>query len=201
MKNHIIKFIAATAVITTATVGTARAEMAEYKLDPVHTQVIFFADHLGFSHSEGEFINFDGGFKFDPDNAEASEVNVTIDTTSISMDDQKWNDHLKNADFLNVEKYPEMTFKSTAIEKTGEKTGTLTGDLTLLGVTKPVTLDVTYNRSGQHPNGNYVAGFSATGEIQRSDFGMSYGLPAIGDTVELRLEVEGIKQESKDANK
>ena len=90
-----------------------------------------------------------------------------------------------------------MTFKSTAIEVTGENTAKITGDLTLLGVTHPVTLDVTHNKSGTHPySGKFVSGFSATTTIKRSAFGMKYGLPAVSDDVEVRLEVEGIRQEA-----
>lgn len=126
-----------------------------------------------------------------------SKVDVTIKTASIEMDDQKWNDHLKNADFFNVEQYPEMTFKSTNVEVTGENTANVTGDLTLLGVTKPVTLNVTHNKTGAHPmNGKSGIGFSATGTLKRSDFGMNYGLPAVGDDVELRIEVEAYDETS-----
>jgi len=111
------------------------------------------------------------------------------------MDMDKWDAHMKNEDFFHVEKYPEMTFKSTGIEVTGENTARITGDLTLLDVTKPVTLNVTYNKSGVHPySGEYVAGFSADTMITRSEFGMDYGLPGVGDDVEIRLEVEGIRQ-------
>ncbi len=88
-----------------------------------------------------------------------------------------------------------MTFASTGVEVTGENTGKLTGDLTLLGVTKPVTLDVTFNQAGPHPfdPSKIVAGFSASGEINRSDFGMAYAPPAIGETVELTIEIEARK--------
>ena len=102
---------------------------------------------------------------------------------------------MKNEDFFNVEKFPEMTFKSTGVTVTGENTGDVTGDLTLLGVTKPVTLHVTFNKAGKHPMGDkYAAGFSATGTLRRSDFGMDYGLPMVSDEVELRIEVEGVRE-------
>ena len=102
---------------------------------------------------------------------------------------------MKNEDFFNVEKFPTMTFKSTNIEITGENTANITGDLTILDTTKPVTLDVTHNKSGVHPfNGEFVAGLSATTTVKRSDFGMTYGLPAVGDDVEIRLEVEGFRE-------
>ncbi|MEC7029178.1 MAG: YceI family protein, partial [Pseudomonadota bacterium] len=128
----------------------------------------------------------------DRENPANSAVEVTIQTASIDMDMEKWDDHLKNADFFNVEEFPTMTFKSSAIEVTGEKTGKITGDLTLLGVTKPVTLDVVSHKAGEFPMGDmYKAGFTATAMIDRSEWGMNYGLPAMDKMVEIRIEVEG----------
>ena len=177
----------------------ARAEL--YVLEKPHTQILFNVSHLGFSKSYGKFLKFDGEFHFDPTKVEDSKINVIINTASIEMNDGKWNDHLKNADFFNVEKFPEMTFTSTAIQKTGENTGLVTGNLTLLGVTKPITLNVTYNKTDIHPfTKETVAGFSARGSLKRSDFGMTYGLPGIGDEVEIILEVEGLKRDSTPSN-
>lgn len=166
----------------------------QYTLEPIHTQILFFGDHLGFSKSQGEFLEFDGSFSFDPDNLNASTVQVTIQTASIDMDNQKWNDHMMNEDFFDVEKFPTMTFKSTEVKNISGNEMTLVGDLTMLNVTHSVTLKVTHNKSGVHPfSGKYIAGFSATTTIKRSLFGMTYGLPALGDDIEVRLEVEGIK--------
>lgn len=179
--------------------GIARAEVETYSFDTVHSQILFFVSHLGFSVSEGEFLEFDGGFTFDREAPENSSVNVTIDTNSIDMDDEKWDAHMKNEDFFNVEKFPTMTFNSTAIEVTGEDTANITGDLTILDVTKPVTLAVKHNKSGQHPfAGKYAAGFSATTKLKRSDFGMSYGLPNVGDDVEIRIEVEAHRNDGEE---
>lgn len=174
-----------------------QADMGKYRFDTAHTQIIFFVSHLGFSTSEGEFLEFDGGFQFDSDNWAESSVNLTIDTNSIDMDHEGWDKHMKNEDFFDVEKYPTMTFNSTKVESADGKTGTITGDLTILGVTNPVTLDVTFNREGLHPYSKAtVAGFSATAELKRSDWGMKYGIPAVGNKVELRIEVEGVKQQT-----
>lgn len=167
---------------------------ATYQLEPVHTQILFFCDHLGFSKSQGEFLKFDGTFSFDPDNPQASTVKVTINTDSIDMDNQKWNDHMKNEDFFDVEKFPTMSFTSTKVEALADSKMNIHGDLTILGHTEPVVLNVMHNKSGKHPfSGKYIAGFSATTEIKRSLFGMTYGLPALGDDIEIRLEVEGLK--------
>ncbi len=180
-------------MVTMAT--PAKAEIEIYEFDTAHTQILFFVDHLGFSKSQGEFLDFDGSFTFNRADPEASKVDVAIQTNSIDMDDEKWNTHMKNEDFFDVEKFPSMTFKSTKIEKTGTKTANIIGDLTILETTKPVTLNVTFNKAGVHTfNQKYVAGFSATAVIKRSDFGMKYGLPLIGDDVEIRLEVEGLRK-------
>lgn len=166
-----------------------------YTFDTVHTQIIFFADHLGFSKSEGEFTEFSGGFTLDPVRWENSSVNVVVDTNSIQMDNERWDAHMKNADFFDVTKYPTMEFKSTKVSFDAENKGTIEGKLTLLGVTKPIVLNAKLNKTGVHPfSKKYVAGFSATTTVKRSEFGMRYGLPVLGDDIEIRLEVEGIKQ-------
>lgn len=168
----------------------------QYKFDKEHTQILFFVNHLGYSFSQGEFLEFDGGFTFDEENPENSSIDVTIQTDSIDMDSEDWDAHMKNEDFFHVEKYPTMTFKSTGIEVTGEDTANITGDLTILDVTKPVVLEVTHNKSGKSPFGEeYKSGFSATANIKRSEWGMNYGLPNVGDNVEIRIEVEAVRVE------
>lgn len=176
--------------------GSANAQIETYNFDTAHTQILFFVNHLGFSNSQGEFHEYEGNFTFDRAQPENSKIDVSIKTASIDMDDEKWDAHMKNEDFFNVEKFPDMTFKSTAIEVTGENTANIVGDLTLLGVTKPVTLAVTHNKSDKHPfSGKFVAGFSAEATIKRSEFGMNYGLPAVGDDVRVVIEVEGVREE------
>lgn len=197
-----MKKISALAAALLLLAAPALAAPAKYTFDPAHTQVIFAASHLGFSFSHGRFMKLGGFFTFDEAAPEASEISVTIDAASIDMGSEDWDRHMKNADFLNAEKFPEITFKSTKIEKTGEKTGRVTGDFTLRGVTKPVTLDVTYNGSGAHPyNNNHIAGFSARGSLRRSDFGMTYGFDNVGDEVSFLIEVEGIRQDFEDVKK
>lgn len=173
----------------------AIAKVERYEFDKAHTQIIFAVNHLGFSNSHGKFLDFDGFFDFNRAEPDRSKVDVTIKTASIDLDHQKWNDHMKSDDFFDVEKFPEMTFKSTAVEITGTKTAKITGDLTILETTKPVVLDVVFNKAAVHTfNQKYVAGFSATANIKRSDFGMKYGLPLIGDDVALNIQVEGFRQ-------
>lgn len=189
--------LAAAAVLVLAAGSTkARAQIETYKLDNPHTQIIFAVSHLGFSMSYGKFLDYDGEITLNRGEPSKSSAHVTIKTGSIDMGMEKWNAHMKNEDFFHVEKYPEMTFKSTSIEVTGEDTAIMTGDLTLLGVTKPVTLHVTHRKSGKHPMKDvYAAGFTAEGTLKRSDFGMDYGLPAVGDEVKLIIEAEAYRED------
>lgn len=183
------------ALMIAAAPAPAGAATDRYVFDKDHTQILFFVDHLGFSMSQGEFHDYDGHFTFDPEDWGASAVDVTIRTHSIDMDDYAWDKHMRDEDFLWVDEHPEMRFVSERVERTGERTGKIHGTLTLRGVSQPVTLDVTFNKAGEHPiNKKYVAGFSAETVVQRSDFGMDYGLPAVGDDVHIRLEVEGFRQ-------
>lgn len=173
----------------------------KYSFDPAHTQILFSVSHLGFSHSHGRFNTFDGSFTFDEKNPAASTIDVTVDTGSVDMGSKEWDDAVKAEALLNAAKFPKMTFKSTSVTRADDKTGTVTGDLTLLGVTKPVTLNVIYNKSGNHPyTKNHLAGFSAFATLKRSDFGMSKYLPDVGDEVSITIEVEGIRQDFEGMN-
>lgn len=186
---------AAVVVAASAMMVSAGAVADTYLFDKAHTRILFFVSHLGFSDMPGQFHEFDGGFTFDPDDPESATVNVVIQTASVDMDHDGLNEHLRTDDFFDVANHPTMTFRSSDVEVTGENTGLITGDLTLLGVTRPVVMDVTFNKAGEHPvNDNFVAGFSGTASLSRSDFGMTYLVPAIGDTVDIRLSVEGIRQ-------
>jgi len=194
MKSTLVA-AALTAAFMVSTGAPTAALAASYTIDETHAHAAFRVSHLGFSHTLGQFKEISGSLEFDEANPTASSVSVTINTASVDSANEARDEHLRKADFLNVEEFPTMTFTSTAIEVTGEKTGKLTGDLTLLGVTKPVTLDVTFNQEGPHPfdPSKIVAGFSASGEINRTNFGMAYAAPAIGETVELMIEVEARK--------
>lgn len=179
------------AILGLGITSAAYAESQKFELEKPHTQIGFYVSHLGFSFSHGRFLDFDGIINFDEQKPEASNVEVTVKTNSLEMNDQKWNEHMKGADFFDVEQFPEMTFKSTAIEVTGENTANITGNLALHGVTKPVVLETVFNKAGKHPfNGKHVAGFSAKAHLNRSDFGITYGIPNVGDDVEIRIEVE-----------
>ena len=193
--RRMVRIAALIAIAFGVLTGTASAEQERYVFDKDHTNILFFVSHLGFSMMMGKFHEYDGEFIFDREDPTRSSVEVTIATASIDTDHDGLNEHLRTADFFDSATYPTMTFKSTTIERTGVNTALITGDFTMLGVTQPVTLDVTFNKADVHPvNEKYIAGFSGGTTIKRSDHGMTYLVPAIGDEVKVMLEVEGIRQ-------
>ena len=175
----------------------ALAEPQSFKIDAAHTNVMWGVTHFGYSKMLGRFNAIEGNFTFDEQNVAGSKVDVSIKTDSVDTKVAQLDTHLKSPDFFNAAAHPAITFKSTSASKTGEKTGKLTGDLTINGVTKPVTLDVTFNKLAPHPvpamKGVLNVGFSATAKLNRHDFNVSYGKGAIGDEVTLWIEVEGQK--------
>jgi polyisoprenoid-binding protein YceI len=140
----------------------------------------------------GDFTKFDIDLKVDPENLANSTVSASIDTSTVDMRHGGLNDHLKNKDFFNVAQFPTMTFETTGVTQSGEGKLAVAGNLTLLGVTKPVTLDVTVNKIGEHPMRKVPwVGFNATATIKRSEFGMSYAVPAVGDDIKISIGLEG----------
>lgn len=175
--------------------ATSSQAAETYKFDPTHTSVIWQAGHLGFSVPHGIFSQIEGTLVLDEAAPAKSTVNVTVNTANVVTGIPKFDDHLKNQDFFNVEKHPTATFVSKKVEVTGEKTAKVTGDLTLVGVTKPVTLDVTFNQKGPNPySKKETVGFSATGTIKRSEFGINYALPGVTDDVKIQIEAEAAKE-------
>ena len=151
-------------------------------------------DHLGFSKMIGLFADTTGTLSFDPAHVDTSKLNIVIKTASLATQFAPRDADLKGADWFNVTEFPEMKFVGTKFTKKSDKTGTIAGELTLLGVSKPVTLEVTFNKAGVRPTDKAdTAGFSARGSLKRSDFGMKTYLPAIGDQVDLIIETEAIR--------
>lgn len=170
--------------------GLARAET--YVIDKSHAFVTFTADHLGFSDVHGQFRDFDANIELDPSNVEATRVRFTVRTESVDTYNKARDDHLRSAAFFDVANFPEMVFTSTEVRPTGADTAEITGDLTLIGVTRPITLEATLNRIGPSPffPDITVAGFTVTGVIDRTEFGMNFGAPAIGVEIPIRIDIE-----------
>jgi len=159
--------------------------------DRAHTQVLFTVDHLGFTEMTGQFREVGGELMLDTEDLTKSSVTARINTASVDMNFERLDAHLRNADFFDVDTHAEMVFTSTRIEKVDDSNYTLHGDLTLLGKTLPVSLDMKVNKLGKHPmSGQPYAGFTATGSLSRSDWGMTYAVPNVGDRIGIRINLE-----------
>lgn len=185
--------VLALALALLAPAPAAFAEPRELKVDLTHTSVNWFIGHGGFSMVIGQFraIN-EVKVVFDPEDVSKSSVSAVIDAASLDSNHYFRDNYIRSDTFLDVRQFPTITFTSTEIAATGEKTGTMTGDLTLRGVTKPVTFDVTWNGSGPHLSGKYqIDGFTATTKVNRQDFGISAFSPWVADEVEILIQIEG----------
>ena len=166
-----------------------------FDLDASHTSIVFFVNHFGYADTIGRFNDFSGSFEFDQENLQNSKIELVINAGSVDTNHAERDNHLRSPDFLNVDEFPEITFNSTAIEQTGDNTARVTGDMTLLGTTNAVTLDVTLNKLEPNPFSNIMtAGFSARGQLDRTEFGMTFGEGGIGSVLDLYIEAEGTKQ-------
>ncbi len=168
------------------------AKEENYVLDPNHTNVIWSANHFGFSNVLGKFTKVEGKLTLDEDKPENSKVNVVVTTSSLITGIDKFDTHLKSDAFLDVGKFPVATFQSNKVEIIAVgKSAKVYGNLTLHGVTKPLVLVVNLNKIGTSPISNKkVAGFSAATTIKRSEFGINFALPGVADFVNLIIESE-----------
>lgn len=174
-----------------------------YTVEPSHASLLFRVSHMGFSMYTARFTDFDAELEFDPERPADSTLTATVDATSLETDfpfpDQvDFDAQLQGEDWLHTAEHPEMTYRSTKVTMTGPNTARIDGELTLRGVTRPVTLNATFNGGypGMAMDPNARIGFSAEGTLERSEFGMEYGIPApgsnmgVGDEVQVIIEVE-----------
>lgn len=177
--------------------STAFAAPVTYKLDPSHTDVIAQWNHLGFSNPSAHFGQVDGTLVYDADDVATSSVQVTLPLSGMNGFVEAFNRHLRSADFFEVEAFPTATFRSTSVEAVGEGKLKVTGDLTIKDITRPVVLDVTLNRIGEHPMAKrQTIGFDATATVLRSEFGLGMNVPAVSDEVKLRITTEALVPEA-----
>jgi polyisoprenoid-binding protein YceI len=163
-----------------------------YQFDPMHTNVVFHANHFGFSNPSGRFGIKDGKLVLDEQNPAKSSVDVVVDAAGVATGIDLFNQHI-NEKILDADKFPTAEFKSTKVEQTSARTAKVTGNLTLHGVTKPVTLDVILNKEGDHPFMHKKAvGFTASAVIKRSDFGMTAMVGPVSDDVKIDIEAEAL---------
>jgi polyisoprenoid-binding protein YceI len=183
----------------------AAAAVEKYSVDPGHSEVAFAVRHF-VAKTPGRFNQFEGVLQVDPADVTTLKVDGKVMTASIDTNNDKRDQHLKSADFLEAEKYPEIVFKSKSVTKNGDKYK-LTGDLTLHGVTKEITLDLEPPVYGPDSWGNTRAGIEATGKIDRKDFGVVWnknldqGGTMLGDDVHLTLRIEAVKDKPESAKR
>ncbi|MGN6478994.1 YceI family protein [Luteibacter sp.] len=184
-----LRYVALAGLLAAA--GAANAAPVTYKLDPGHTMVLFSWNHFGFSNPSANLGQVDGTLVYDEAKPADSTVEATLPLAGLDTFVPKLDEHLKSADFLDAAKYPNVTFKSTKVTAAGKGKLKVTGDLTVHGVTKPVTLDVTLNKVGPHPMMKVqTVGFDATATIKRSDFGVGAYVPNVSDEIKIRITTE-----------
>ncbi|WP_433958078.1 YceI family protein [Cytobacillus horneckiae] len=174
---------------------------SKWTLDPAHSSVDFSVKHMMIANVKGTFNQFDATIEADPDDLTSASIELNIDLASVDTRNEDRDNHLRSADFFNVEKNPKMTFTTTNIEKKGEGEYNVTGNLTIAGVTKSETISVTYEGSGVDPWGNVKVGFTADGSLNRSDYGLTWnsaletGGVLVGDKIKISLDLQASKAE------
>jgi polyisoprenoid-binding protein YceI len=174
-----------------------------YKIDSAHSSAQFVVRHMMITNVRGAFSGVQGTIEYDPQNPSGSQIEAVVDVSTINTHDAQRDGHLKSADFLDAEKYPTMTFKSTKVTPAGDGECKVTGELTLRGVTKEVVLNVEGpTAEGKDPFGNTRIGVSAATKIKRSDFGLTWNASLetggflVGDDVKIELEISAIRAQS-----
>ncbi len=189
-------FLRALPVVAVLSAAPFAAAAQDWAVDPSHTSIFFEVDHLGFSTVTGTFREIAAEVAFDPDDVAATTVEVTIDAASVDTFFAARDEHIRAADFLDVEAHPQITFVSKSVTLEGETEATVVGDLTMKGVTQEVTFAGTLNQIGANPfmPGQEIAGFTLTGEIDRTAFGIDFGAPVIGAVLPVTINVELVRQ-------
>lgn len=190
------RLLAAAALALATTV--AFAAPLTYRIDANHTDVIASWSHFGFSNPIAHFGKVDGFISYDPAKVGDSKVEVTIPLSGLNSHVEAFDEHLRSDDFFDAANHPNITFKSTSVKSAGKDKLAVTGDLTIKGITKPVVLDVTLNKAGEHPMKKVPAiGFDATATVKRSDFGVGAYAPMVSDEVTLKITTEATADAAK----
>ena len=179
-------------VLGLAAGASPAAEPVRYTLDPVHTRVLLSLSHAGFSQAMGTVAGSEGELHFDPADWSTATLDVRVPLARVNFGDAKWNRAVRGRNLLDVAKHPVARFVSSRVTPRDERHAQVCGELTLHGVTRPLCLDVTFNQLRRHPFPPFrpTAGFSATGTLKRSDFGIVAWKTVVGDEVALRIEAE-----------
>ena len=191
-----MKRLLATSLVAASLFAGSAAYADDYTIDTegMHAFVQFRIKHLGYSWLYGRFDKFAGDFSYDEKKPEDAKVSVTVDTTSINTNNAERDKHLSSKDLLDVKAFPEAKFVSTKYTPAADGKGKLEGELTLHGVTKPLTIDVTEIGAGDDPWGGYRRGFAGSATFALADYGITYDLGPASKEVEMILAVEGVKK-------
>ena len=190
-----MKFLRLLPLLALALAPIALPAADSYKVDPVHSAIMFKVHHWGAGFSWGRFNKFDGTVSFDAADPAKSSVNFTVDMESVDSNSADRDKHLKSPDFFNSKQFPTATFKSTAIKAgSGKDDLSVTGDLTIRGITKPVTIAMKKTGEGKDQKGTQLAGAEGTFTIKRSDFDVKFGIPGVSDDVLITVALEAKKQ-------
>lgn len=181
------------------TVATEATGVARWEIDPVHSEIAFSVRHLMVATVRGRFNQFRGSIEFDPAHPENARVEVTIDAASIDTRNEQRDNHLRSADFLDVERYPTITFVSKRVEPLGDNRYRIVGDLTIRGVTREVAVEGEFLGVSKDPWGGERAGFSGRAKVNRHDFGASWNVALetggflVGDTLDVTIDIEAVR--------
>lgn len=174
------------------------AQSADYQLDPDHKSILFEVKHMDFGYLGGMFLEWDASAAYDPENPEATQLSVTIQTESVFTNQRRRDNHLKSSDFFNASEFPEITFESTEVtvpEQDDSKADLLiTGDLTMRGTTRTETLPLQFTGKGKNSDGNYIRGFYANFTLNRMDYNVDFMPDGISKEINVRLMGEMIRQ-------
>lgn len=193
-----LSLVAGGAVVAQAALTRTPTEVqaGAYALDSDHGKITWSVNHLGFSTYKGQFVNVDADLTLDPADPSTATLTATIPLTEVDSNSDGLDAHLQTADFFDTANHPVATYvsRSVTVDPTAPDRATVEGDLTLRGVTRPVTMTVRFNQAGPSMGGAYRAGFDGEATLKRSDFGIDYALPVLGDEVSLHIEGEFIRQ-------
>ncbi|MCL6473526.1 MAG: YceI family protein [Firmicutes bacterium] len=164
-----------------------------YQIDPVHSSLVFRVKHMNTAYVYGMFTSMKGTVVVDEANPARSSINIEVDADSVNTNNQQRDNHLRSPDFFNTRQFPTITFRSTEIRRVNANTVQVRGDLTMRGVTRPITANVTLTGKGKNAQGRDIIGFETTFTIRRSEFGIRYGLPGLGDDVRVTLSIEAMR--------
>lgn len=201
VSTHLARVPAIAAIAALCACATASAgEPVRYVIDPVHTRVVFEIDHAGFSSAIGTVSGSTGSLQFDDEDWSTAQLDVVVPMQRLDMGDADWAAAVFAPRFLDVKRYPQARFVSTEVKRLDGNRGSVCGELTLHGVTRPLCMALVLNRIGRYPLPpfRHTAGFSATGSLRRSDFGMHAWESLVGDIVELRIEAELVRRAGSD---